>query len=59
MSEKQRATTFHPLETYSYANYLAYALYAPLYIAGPIMTFNDFMWQVRPPTPLLREPPAA
>jgi D-alanyl-lipoteichoic acid acyltransferase DltB (MBOAT superfamily) len=21
-------------------------LYAPLYIAGPILTFNDFMWQV-------------
>jgi hypothetical protein len=21
-------------------------LYAPLYIAGPIMTFNDFLWQV-------------
>ena len=53
MSAKQRATTFHPLEAYSFANYLAYALYAPLYIAGPIMTFNDFMWQVRPPTPLL------
>ena len=56
MSAKQRATTFHPLEAYSFANYLAYALYAPLYIAGPIMTFNDFMWQVRPQTPLLHGP---
>lgn len=27
-------------------NYIAYVLYPPLYIAGPIMTFNDFMWQV-------------
>lgn len=31
---------------YSFWNYLAYALYSPLYIAGPIMTFNDFLWQV-------------
>lgn len=25
---------------------MAYGLYPPLYIAGPIMTFNDFLWQV-------------
>ena len=31
---------------YGFVNYLTYILYAPLYIAGPIMTFNDFMWQV-------------
>jgi D-alanyl-lipoteichoic acid acyltransferase DltB (MBOAT superfamily) len=36
----------HSLETYSFVNYIAYALYPPLYIAGPIITFNDFMWQV-------------
>jgi D-alanyl-lipoteichoic acid acyltransferase DltB (MBOAT superfamily) len=27
-------------------NLIAYTLYPPLYIAGPIMTFNDFTWQV-------------
>ena len=32
---------------YNYVNFLSYALYCPLYIAGPIMTFNDFLWQVR------------
>lgn len=37
----------HPLEDYSFINYLAYAIYPPLYIAGPIMTFNNFVWQVR------------
>ena len=37
----------HPLDSYSYSNFIAYVLYAPLFIAGPIMTFNDFMWQVR------------
>lgn len=47
---KERTTTYHPLEMYSFWNYLAYALYSPLYIAGPIMTFNDFLWQLRRPT---------
>lgn len=49
LSEKQRKALAHPLEMYSFINYLAYVLYPPLYIAGPIITFNDFMWQVRLP----------
>ncbi|KAI0050527.1 MBOAT-domain-containing protein [Auriscalpium vulgare] len=49
LSDKQRTTTFHPVEVYTYRNYLVYTLYAPLYIAGPIMTFNDFMWQLARP----------
>jgi D-alanyl-lipoteichoic acid acyltransferase DltB (MBOAT superfamily) len=36
---------------YSYLNYLSYALYPPLYLAGPIMSFNDYVWQVGPLTP--------
>ena len=32
---------------YSFPNYLAYTLYAPLYIAGPILTFNDYISQQR------------
>lgn len=35
-----------PNESYAFANYVAYILYPPLYIAGPIITFNDFLWQV-------------
>jgi len=31
---------------YCFTYYLAFALYAPLYVAGPIMTFNDFISQV-------------
>jgi protein-cysteine N-palmitoyltransferase HHAT len=46
MNARQRASNSHPLAYYSFINYLAYTLYAPLYIAGPIMTFNDFYWQV-------------
>ena len=46
MNEKQRQAVPHPEELYSLSNYLAYIIYAPLYLAGPIITFNDFMWQV-------------
>jgi len=48
MNARQRASNSHPLAYYTFMNYLAYTLYAPLYIAGPIMTFNDFYWQVGP-----------
>jgi D-alanyl-lipoteichoic acid acyltransferase DltB (MBOAT superfamily) len=46
VSDKKRPAVFHSPATYTFVNYLAYALYAPLYIAGPIITFNDFIWQV-------------
>lgn len=32
---------------YSFSKYLAYALYAPLYNAGPILTYNDYIAQTR------------
>nr|XP_019049776.1 glycerol transporter [Kwoniella bestiolae CBS 10118]OCF28706.1 glycerol transporter [Kwoniella bestiolae CBS 10118] len=47
---RKRVNTSLPSEHYSYINYLAYCLYPPLYIAGPIITFNDFIWQIRNPT---------
>lgn len=34
---------------YNLVNFIAYALYPPLYIAGPILTFQDFMWQLHRP----------
>ena len=46
-THKERTSIAHPLGLYSFANFLAYISYAPLYIGGPIMTFNDFIWQVR------------
>jgi len=49
LTDKQRASTFHELEAYSFLNFIAYAVYPPLYIAGPIMTFNDFFWQTKKP----------
>jgi len=45
-SEKRRQSAAHPESMYSYMNYIAYVLYPLLYIAGHIMTFNDFVWQV-------------
>ncbi|KAI9056770.1 MBOAT-domain-containing protein [Trametes sanguinea] len=49
MPEKERRRVPHPPEFYSFLYYIAYVLYPPLYIAGPVMTFNDFMWQMRKP----------
>ncbi|TFK34568.1 MBOAT, membrane-bound O-acyltransferase family-domain-containing protein [Crucibulum laeve] len=49
LSDKQRTTISHPQDLYSYMNYISYVLYVPLFIAGPIMTFNDFIWQHRRP----------
>ncbi|CAG8546695.1 15239_t:CDS:2 [Acaulospora colombiana] len=49
LNVRQRASHSHPQIMYNFVNYLAYTLYSPLYIAGPIMTFNDFIWQMRRP----------
>ncbi|KIO34697.1 hypothetical protein M407DRAFT_210023 [Tulasnella calospora MUT 4182] len=48
-NEKDRVVLPHAMEDYSFLNYLAYTIYPPLYIAGPIMTFNNFVWQMRHP----------
>jgi D-alanyl-lipoteichoic acid acyltransferase DltB (MBOAT superfamily) len=48
---RERVTTSLPLEEYSLTNFFAYAVYPALYIAGPIMSFNDFSHQLRHPTP--------
>ena len=37
----------------SFRTYLAYILYSPLYLAGPIITFNDYISQSRYPSPSL------
>lgn len=36
---------------YGLLPYLAYVLYAPLYLAGPVITFQDFAWQLRQQAP--------
>jgi D-alanyl-lipoteichoic acid acyltransferase DltB (MBOAT superfamily) len=45
MCEKGRIETSRAMAEYNYINYLAYATYAPLYLAGPIISFNNFLEQ--------------
>ena len=42
---KSRQNTNLPIREYSFSNFLAYCLYAPLYIGGPIISFNAFVSQ--------------
>lgn len=48
LSDKERITT--PLKNldqdYGYLNFLAYILYTPLLLCGPIITYNNFISQV-------------
>ena len=45
LSERDRIKISADVRDYSFRNYLAYAAYAPLYLAGPIITFNDYISQ--------------
>ena len=47
LSERDRVNVPAKAQEYSFRNYLAYALYSPLYLAGPILTFNDYISQQR------------
>lgn len=51
-NHRERVNTALSVDDYTLRNLIAYALYPPLYIAGPIMTFNDFIWQHRQPVKL-------
>ncbi|EFE42153.1 hypothetical protein TRV_03105 [Trichophyton verrucosum HKI 0517] len=45
LSERDRVSMPAPPSTYNLQNYVAYILYSPLYLAGPILTFNDYINQ--------------
>ncbi|KAL8949346.1 MAG: hypothetical protein Q9222_004532 [Ikaeria aurantiellina] len=47
LSERDRVSLSANNEDYTFRNYFAYVLYSPLYLAGPILTFNDYISQVR------------
>ncbi|KAG9950548.1 glycerol:H+ symporter-like protein, partial [Aureobasidium melanogenum] len=49
LSERDRVSVSAKPADFSFRNYLAYALYSPLYLAGPILTFNDYISQSRYP----------
>ena len=43
---KSLSSTSHPLHTYTYLNLLSHTFYAPLFLAGPTITFNAYMSHV-------------
>ena len=53
MSERERISIPASRASYSFRNYFAYELYSPLYLAGPILTFNDYISQLRHPLPTI------
>lgn len=49
LSERDRISTPPSAKDFSFRNYFAYATYAPLFLAGPIITFNDYISQTKYP----------
>ncbi|KAF2672135.1 glycerol:H+ symporter-like protein [Microthyrium microscopicum] len=47
LSERDRVSIPAKPEDFTFRNYIGYTLYAPLYLTGPIITFNDFTSQMR------------
>jgi D-alanyl-lipoteichoic acid acyltransferase DltB (MBOAT superfamily) len=47
LSERDRVTIPAKASDFSFRNYFAYTMYSPLYLAGPIVTFNDWISQQR------------
>lgn len=46
LCEKGRELKSPDLQKYNAINYLIYLFYPPLYLAGPIISFNNFLFQV-------------
>lgn len=49
LSERDRIVTPASAKDYNFRSYVSYVLYGPLYLVGPIMTFNDFVSQQKYP----------
>ncbi|KAL2870767.1 putative glycerol:H+ symporter (Gup1) [Aspergillus lucknowensis] len=47
LSERDRVRIPPAQSAFNGRNYLAYVLYSPLYLTGPILTFNDYISQQR------------
>ncbi|SGZ40141.1 related to Glycerol uptake protein 1 [Hanseniaspora guilliermondii] len=44
-NDAERMSYRHNIKEYNFVNQFAYLLYAPLLIAGPVITFNDYLCQ--------------
>ncbi|KAJ6028482.1 Glycerol uptake protein 1 [Penicillium herquei] len=53
LSDRDRVKIPAEPAAFSVRNYIAYVLYSPLYLAGPILTFNDYVSQQRYTPPSL------
>ncbi|KAG8625457.1 hypothetical protein KVT40_007208 [Elsinoe batatas] len=53
LSERDRVTYGASPPDFTFRTYISYALYAPLYLTGPILTFNDYISQSRHPLPTI------
>ncbi|KAK9466222.1 MBOAT, membrane-bound O-acyltransferase family-domain-containing protein [Lipomyces arxii] len=49
VTERDRIEIGPPAADYNFVNYIGYLVYTPLYIAGPILTYNDFIYQSKHP----------
>lgn len=47
LSDRDRVSMSAKPTDYTFRKYLGYTLYSPLYLAGPILTFNDYISQSR------------
>lgn len=45
LSERERVSIPASAAEYNFTNFTAYVLYSPLFITGPILTFNDYISQ--------------
>lgn len=55
LSERDRVAIPAEPSAFNPLNYVAYVLYSPLYLTGPILTFNDYISQQRyPPASLTK-----
>lgn len=51
LPERERVKSGAKPNDFNLRNYLAYVLYSPLYLAGPVVNFNDYISQLRYPLP--------
>lgn len=56
LSERDRISIPANAKDYNFRNYVAYTLYAPLYLTGPIITFNDYLSQLKYPSKTIETP---
>jgi D-alanyl-lipoteichoic acid acyltransferase DltB (MBOAT superfamily) len=50
LPDKERVAMGAQPKDFTFGNYVAFVLYAPLYLAGPIVNFNDYISQCRYPS---------